>query len=265
MCATGICTFNHMTNKLYKYSVFDHNTGQMPTYSDTTSVLDRQLLLQLGERLKRLRKQQRLSSVAMAQHVGISRTTLSAVEAGDLAPSMGTYLRVMSALGVSGDLALLASGTLQTGHPVAQKTSRRVAPHLSVIVKASEGGHDVQDLQSLMLHKEAVRLIQSNPALIQQALDNLERWRSSPNKHSRFLWDEWSVILHRRDWRRALSTSRRGKELRQASPLPTILPPEVRADVLAQVSSLKKGLVLGRAAAEETKDSPALLNLGSEA
>lgn len=236
----------------------------MPTYSDTTSVLDRQLLLQLGERLKRLRKLQGLSSVAMAQRVGISRTTLSAVEAGDLAPSIGTYLRVMSALGVSGELAILASGTLQTGHLVAPKASRRTTPSLSVVVKASEEGHDVQDLQSLMLHKEAVRLIQSNPVLLQQALDNLERWRSSPNKHSRFLWDEWSVILHRRDWRRALSTSRRGKELRQASPLPTILPPEVRAHVLDQVSSLKKGLVLGPVAPAETKDAPAPLNLGTE-
>lgn len=236
----------------------------MPTYSDTTSVLDRQLLLQLGERLKRLRKLQGWSSVAMAQRVGISRTTLSAVEAGDLAPSIGTYLRVMSALGVSGELALLASGTLQTGHLVAPKASRRTTPPLSVVVKASEEGHEAQDLQSLMLHKEAVRLIQSNPVLIQQALDNLERWRSSPNKHSRFLWDEWSVILHRRDWRRALSTSRRGKELRQASPLPTILPPEVRAHVLAQVSSLKKGLVLSPSAPTQAKDSPAPLNLGTE-
>lgn len=236
----------------------------MPAYSDTTSVLDRQLLLQLGERLKRLRKLQELSSVAMAQRVGISRTTLSAVEAGDLAPSIGTYLRVMSALGVSGELALLASGTLQTGNLVAPKASRRTTPPLSVVVKASEEGHEAQDLQSLMLHKEAVRLIQSNPVLIQQALDNLERWRSSPNKHSRFLWDEWSVILHRRDWRRALSTSRRGKELRQASPLPTILPPEVRAHVLAQVSSLKKGQVLSPSAPTQAKDSPAPLNLGTE-
>jgi transcriptional regulator with XRE-family HTH domain len=236
----------------------------MFTYSDKTSVLDRQLLLQLGERLKHLRKQQGFSSVAMAKRVGISRTTLSAVEAGDPAPSMGTYLRVMSALGVSAELALLAGGSLQFGHSIEQKQSRRAAPTLSVTIQASDSGHNAQDLQSLMLHKEAVRLIKSNPALIQQALDNLERWRNSPNKHSRFLWDEWSVILHRRDWRRALSTSRRGKELRQASPLPTILPPEIRADLLAQVDALKKGLVLGSGATDQTMDTAALLKPGIE-
>lgn len=226
----------------------------MTGYLDTSTVLDRQLLLQLGERLKRLRKLEGLSSVAMAQRVGISRTTLTAVEAGDMTPSMGTYLRVMSALGVSGDLALLASGTLQTG-PVVQKASRRKVPQVSIAVNASEVGHDIQDLQSLMLHKEAVRLINRKPALILQALGTLDRWRGSPNNSSRFLWDEWSVILHRRDWRRALSNTRRGKELRQASPLPTILPPEVRTDVLAQIALLKKGVVLGKADAAGTIDS----------
>jgi transcriptional regulator with XRE-family HTH domain len=244
---------------------FDYNHVHMPSYTDTTSVLDRQLLLQLGERLKRLRKQQGFSSVAMAQRVGISRTTLSAVEAGDMAPSMGTYLRVMSALGVIGELALLASGTLHTHNGPATKASKRAMPPLSVMVHGGSGAHDLQDLQSLMLHKEAVRLIKGNPALLQQVLANLERWRTVPNQHARFLWDEWSVILHRGEWRRALSTSRRGQELRQASPLPTILPPEVRAEVLAQIGALKKGVILGAGASAQVAVAPAHLQLEPEA
>jgi hypothetical protein len=78
-------------------------------------------------------------------------------------------------------------------------------------------------------------LLKKKPELIEQALDTLERWRSADDPHSRFLWDEWSVILHRRAWRRALSLTRRSKELRQASPLATILPVEVRQRVLEQV------------------------------
>ena len=224
-----------MTNKMDKIINFAYYAGQMTAHPDTASVLDRQLLQQLGERLKRLRKLRKLSSVTMAHDVGISRTTLASVEAGDPAPSMGTYLRVMSALGVSGELALLGSGVLH----------KRTAAPITVAVKATARAHDVQDLQSLMLHQEAVRLMRSNPALILQAQETLERWRQSPNSHSQFLWDEWSVILHRRDWRRALSRTRRGKELRQASPLPGVLPVDVRADVLAQVSALKKGVRLG--------------------
>jgi hypothetical protein len=74
----------------------------------------------------------------------------------------------------------------------------------------------------------------------------LERWRSAGDSHSRFLLDEWSVILHRRAWRRALSLTRRSKELRQASPLATILPAEVRLRVLEQVQQLKRGVTFGK-------------------
>lgn len=81
--------------------------------SEISTVLERQLLLQLGDRLKRLRKAQGIGTVEMAARAGISRNTLRAVESGDPAPSIGTYLRVMSALGLSGELALLAGDTMQ--------------------------------------------------------------------------------------------------------------------------------------------------------
>ena len=212
-----------------------------PTAS--SQVLDRQLLLQLGERLKRVRREQGISSTALAEQIGMSRTTLAAIESGDPSPSMGNYLRVMSALGVSAGLALLASDTLQVSG-TQESPRKRAASAVSVMVKA-DGSHSAQDLQSLMLHQEAVKLMRSDPKLVDQALATLDQWRSSGNSHSQFLWDEWSVILHRRDWRRALSTSRRGRELRQASPLPSVLPASKRAAVLEQVSALKKGVLLG--------------------
>ncbi len=90
----------------------------MPAFTDTTSVLERHLLLQLGDRIKRLRKARDITTVEMAKRVGISRTTLAAVEAGDPAATMGTYLRVMSVLGVAGDLALLVSDTFQPAQPI---------------------------------------------------------------------------------------------------------------------------------------------------
>ena len=114
-------------------------------------------------------------------------------------------------------------------------------------VSPGDAQHELQDLQSLMLHKEAVHLLKKKkPELIQQVFDTLERWRSAGDSHSRFLWDEWSVILHRRARRRALSLTRRSKELRQASPLATILPAEVRQQVLEQVQQLKRGVTFGK-------------------
>ncbi|WAC75619.1 helix-turn-helix domain-containing protein [Roseateles sp. SL47] len=218
----------------------------MKTPQDSSIVLERQLLFQLGDRLKRLRKAQGLGTVEMAQRVGISRTTLSAVESGDPGPSMGTYLRVMSVLGVGADLALLASDVMQPATPgSAAAQSRRTRPAVQVLVSADASRHQAQDLQSMALHTEAVRLVRADPALLQQAQDTLERWLRAGNSRSAGLWREWQEILREGKWRKALGRTRRAQELRQASPLPTVLPEQVRQAVLAQVSELKKGVVLG--------------------
>lgn len=211
-------------------------------------LLERQLLLQLGDRLRRLRKAQGLGTVEMAKRVGISRTTLSAIEAGDPGPSIGTYLRVMSVLGVSGELALLAGDALQPAPPgTAAARSQRTRPVVRVQVSADESRHQVQDLQSLALHEEAVRLVRSDPALLAQAQDTLARWLAAGNSRSAPLWREWQAILHDRQWRKILGRTRRAQELRQASPLAAILPDQVRRSVLDQVSALKNGVVLGDA------------------
>lgn len=213
---------------------------------DHSAVLERHLLLQLGDRLKRLRKAQGLGTVDMAQRVGISRTTLSAVEAGDPGPSIGTYLRVMSVLGVSGELALLAGDTLQPPPPgTAAAQSRRARPAVQVLVSADDFRHQIQDLQSLALHEEAVRLVRADPKLLQQAQDTLGRWLQSGPSRSSSLWKEWQTILAQGQWRKALGRTRRAQELRQASPLTTVLPEPVRQDILAQVNELRKGVVLG--------------------
>lgn len=220
--------------------------------SSNTTILERQLLLQLGDRLKHLRKAQGVGTVEMSTRVGISRMTLSAVEAGDPGPSIGTYLRVMSALGISGELALLAGDALQpapAGSAAAQ--SRRRRPMVQVRVTADESRHQAQDLQSLALHEEAIRLIRSDPALLPQAQATLERWLSAGNSRSSSLWREWQDILRQGQWRKVLGRTRRAQELRQASPLTTLLPESLRQHVLAQVSELKKGVLLG-----DVEDAP---------
>ncbi|MDO9483550.1 MAG: helix-turn-helix transcriptional regulator [Hydrogenophaga sp.] len=216
--------------------------------TDHSAVLERQLLLQLGDRLKRLRKAQGLGTVAMAQRVGISRTTLSAVEAGDPGPSIGTYLRVMSLLGVGGELALLAGDTLQPPLPdIAAARSRRAKPVVQVLVSVDETRHQIQDLQSLALHEEAVRRVRADPALLQQAQATLERWLQSGPSRSSGLWKEWQTILAQGQWRKALGRTRRAQALRQASPLTTVLPEDARQNILAQVRELRQGVLLGDA------------------
>lgn len=115
---------------------------------------------------------------------------------------------------------------------------------VTVQVSADESRHQTQDLQSLALHEAAVRLVKANPDLIQQVQATLERWLDAADSRSSDLWREWRDILQRRLWRKILGRTTRAQELRQASPLVTILPNEVRQAVLAQVSELKKGVVL---------------------
>lgn len=211
------------------------------------SVLDRQLLLQLSDRLKRLRQEKGLGTVEMAKRVGVSRSTLSAVEAGDPSPSIGTYLRVMSVLGVSAELALLAGDAL---HPApsgsAAARSKSGKPVVQVLVTADESRHLIQDLQSIALHEEAIRTVQQNPALLDKAKATVQLWLSTkPTSRSASLWQEWQSILQGRNWRKVLGRTRRAQELRQASPLPTILPEAVRRNVLAAVGELKSGVRLG--------------------
>ena len=65
-------------------------------------------LAALGERLRLARKRRRLSTVQIAERVGVSRDTFSRVEKGDPGVSLGIYLRVLRVLGLDADLDLVA-------------------------------------------------------------------------------------------------------------------------------------------------------------
>ena len=216
-----------------------------PDPSDSL-VLHRQLLLQLGDRLRRLRKARKLTTVEMAERAGISRMTLASVEAGDPGPSMGTYLRVMGVLGVAADLAFLAGDMVHPAQPgTAAARSHRPAPQVQIMISADSKGHQAQDLLSLVLHEKAVERVRANPELIEEAKETVNRWMKSGNAHSHTLYAEWLKILMAKKWSKVLGRSRHAQELRQASPLPTLLSKEDREIILSHVSTLKKGIVFG--------------------
>ncbi len=96
-----------------------------------------------------------------------------------------------------------------------------------------------------------MRLVRANPELVEQARETVEKWLAAGNSRSTGLWREWEVILRDRTWRKVLSRTRREQQLRQASPLVTLLPDAVRRHVLAQMRELKKGVTLGGAGPSE--------------
>ncbi|MEP7011365.1 MAG: helix-turn-helix transcriptional regulator [Acidobacteriota bacterium] len=77
----------------------------------TPSLLPRlkRLLAGLGGNLKLARLRRRYSAEVVADRAGISRKTLYRVEEGDPAVAMGIYARVLQALRLEQDLALLAA------------------------------------------------------------------------------------------------------------------------------------------------------------
>lgn len=99
--------------------------------------------------------------------------------------------------------------------------------------------HAPQDYQSLLMHKEAVRMILADPTLIQKALATLARWDVIVERSSKPLRDQWVEILTSQNWALALEESDLGNQLRQASPMATLLPNSVRLTIIAKVKSLK--------------------------
>src|ERR1700719_1859120 len=68
----------------------------------------KRVLAALGERLRLARLRRKLTIEVTCQRAGISRMTLFRAEAGSPAIALGTLLRVLSVLGLEGDLDLIA-------------------------------------------------------------------------------------------------------------------------------------------------------------
>jgi len=83
--------------------------ADMPSKPPVVFPQEQRLLAQLGERLRLARLRRKLSNAAVAGRAGISRTSLYKVEAGDPGATLGSYLRVLAALGLESDLNSLAA------------------------------------------------------------------------------------------------------------------------------------------------------------
>ena len=66
------------------------------------------LLQEVGENIRLARLRRRHSAALIAERAGISRTTLAALERGNSGVSLGALVRVLLALSLETDLALVA-------------------------------------------------------------------------------------------------------------------------------------------------------------
>ena len=210
------------------------------------AIMNRHLLLQLGERLRALRIAQSMTQEQMAKAADIDRKTLRSVEAGEPTPSIGTYLRVMTELGINGELALL-TGDVMAPAPVgsAGARSKHLPPAVTVSIKPSALKHQTQDLLSTSLHEEAVRVVKADPSRLVEVCAVLTKWiQDQPDSRSMGLWREWEKILHDQAWRKVLGPTARAQQLRSASPMGAVVSDAARNAIFKQLSDLKKGIVL---------------------
>lgn len=148
-------------------------------------------------------------------------------------------------VGVGAELALLAGDTMEPSpRGSAGSRSKRATPLVKVQVSIDDTSHRFQDVQSLALHEEAVRLVKANPELVQRARETVASWLAKRDARSASLWVEWQNILQAGSWRKALGPTHHAQQLRQASPLVTVLTEESRQRVRQQVRDLKNGVVL---------------------
>lgn len=96
----------------------------MPAHIELSDAVEQALLKQLGERMARARQVRGLSASALATMLGLSRNTLKAAETGQPCVTMGTYVRILGALGLVQDLALVASNAAQPMDSVALRHAR---------------------------------------------------------------------------------------------------------------------------------------------
>ena len=121
----------------------------MPSKPPVVFPQEQRLLSDLGERLRLARKRRKLSNAAVAQRAGISRTTLYKVEAGNPSATLGSYVRVLAALGLEGDLNQLAADdrvgrklqdlALESSQAQKRRTVSRISTVKASSTSSSEG------------------------------------------------------------------------------------------------------------------------------
>jgi transcriptional regulator with XRE-family HTH domain len=81
----------------------------MPSKPPVVFPIEQRLLSAFGERIRLARLRRKLSATAVAQRAGLSRTTLYNAECGDARLTMGSFLRILAALGLENDIDALAA------------------------------------------------------------------------------------------------------------------------------------------------------------
>jgi transcriptional regulator with XRE-family HTH domain len=108
-----------------------------PTAALTSTLTDKALLKQLGERLAQLRLSQNLTQAALAEQAGLGLRTVQRLELGEAATQLSGFVRVCRALGIVDRLDALLPGLPLS--PIAQLAQQKQLKRLGYARKRASG------------------------------------------------------------------------------------------------------------------------------
>ncbi|MGD2251502.1 MAG: XRE family transcriptional regulator [Anaerolineales bacterium] len=120
----------------------------------------RQTILNVGQKIRRLRERKNLSQQAMAELSGISRNTLSLIERGQSSPTVGTLKRLADALNV--DINAFFD-TLDRSNIIYTRSEQRQSLQLSECILADLGVGLIEQYVTPLLVRLDPRARSGNP------------------------------------------------------------------------------------------------------
>lgn len=93
--------FTNMFLNIDKYAYLTNMRNTMPAKSPTNPAVISEQLAALGARIRAQRKALRVSATALAEAAGMSRVSVHRIEQGEPSVTIGAYLNVLAALGMT--------------------------------------------------------------------------------------------------------------------------------------------------------------------
>jgi transcriptional regulator with XRE-family HTH domain len=123
----------------------------MPAAAPDITDTDRELLTRLGQQLRRIRRDQKVSAVAAAEAAGMSRVTLHRIEQGEPSVSVGAWIALAHALGLAP--ALVETNAGQLAEPLPQRIRLSDYAQLKALAWQVHAGEEVTPQEALQLYE----------------------------------------------------------------------------------------------------------------
>ena len=141
---------------LGSYDDFLHHVSQFASKDEEEAFMDslgkgqagEDAAVNVGERVKTVREQRGLSIQDIAQRTGLDAPTLLEIEAGTMAPPLGTVIKLAKALKMK--MGYLISGDEDMPYTIVRRVDRKVISRFD----SKKGKHYGYEYQSLAPHKK---------------------------------------------------------------------------------------------------------------